>query len=76
MTHYAIFDRNGCVAFFDQAASPRDALIRLQAEDESYLIDPPRAHELSEDETGLLRDWISDGQKTHLWPFDWRGPLR
>lgn len=76
MSHYAIFDKEGCVAFFDQAASPRDALARLQADDESYRTDPPRVHELSEEETDLLRDWITDGQQTHRWPFDWRGSLR
>jgi hypothetical protein len=73
---YAIFDKNGMVAFYDHAVSEQDALKKLQSEDESYCCDPPRVHALDAEECSLMDQWLAADQATHLWPFDWRGSLR
>ena len=73
MKTYAIFDLEGCVAFFDRAADRADAIRQLAKEDETYAnIDDRRVHELDDHETALMKQWIADGQKTHEWPFEWR----
>lgn len=70
---FAIFDLNGCLAFFDKAESRQDAIRKLTAEDESYsTFDPDDVHELDQEECDLLQSWYDGGQKTHEWPFDWR----
>lgn len=73
MTKYAIFDLNGCLAFFDEAASKGHAIRKLWAEDDSYGdIGDERVYELSAEEAALMQAWYEGGQKTNEWPFDWR----
>lgn len=73
MKTYVIFDLEGCAAFFGPAKDRDDAIRQLTAQDETYAnVDERRVHELDEQETALMRQWIDGGQKTHEWPFDWR----